>query len=322
MFEYFPGNYVWNLGVVADAEQRRPDRRGRPGLPADPGGRRAGRGRRHAGLPARLDGADRPARRPGRGRREGRAHPHRRPAVLPGHQLPVPGRADAVALRPEPDARPTSACLELAQKVVRPARARGSRRVEIPYEGTDAAGLLQPGAGHRRRPGAGHDHVVNGLDSTKEHMYTSEHWAELAARGISCLMVDQPGTGEALRLQGLTARDRHRGLGRRRASTTCETRDDVDAARIGLVGWSLGGYYAPRAAAFEKRLALVRRLGRQPQLGRGAAPPARARGRAPGPALLGARAVGVGLRRRRRRSSSSPTTCTSTASSSRSPCRS
>ena len=26
--------------------------------------------------------------------------------------------------------------------------------------------------------------------------------------------------------------------------------------RIGLVGWSLGGYYAPRAAAFEKRLAL------------------------------------------------------------------
>jgi fermentation-respiration switch protein FrsA (DUF1100 family) len=33
-------------------------------------------------------------------------------------------------------------------------------------------------------------------------------------------------------------------------------RDDVDADRIGLVGWSLGGYYAPRAAAFEKRLAL------------------------------------------------------------------
>ena len=37
-------------------------------------------------------------------------------------------------------------------------------------------------------------------------MYSSSHWAELAARGISCLMLDQPGTGEALRLQGLTAR--------------------------------------------------------------------------------------------------------------------
>jgi fermentation-respiration switch protein FrsA (DUF1100 family) len=34
-------------------------------------------------------------------------------------------------------------------------------------------------------------------------------------------------------------------------------REDVDPAAIGLVGWSLGGYYAPRAAAFEKRLALV-----------------------------------------------------------------
>ena len=46
----------------------------------------------------------------------------------------------------------------------------------------------------------------NGLDSTKEHMYSSGHWEELAARGISTLMVDCPGSGEALRLQGLTAR--------------------------------------------------------------------------------------------------------------------
>ncbi len=33
-----------------------------------------------------------------------------------------------------------------------------------------------------------------------------------------------------------------------------ETRDDVDPARVGVVGSSLGGYYAPRAAAFEKRI--------------------------------------------------------------------
>jgi hypothetical protein len=31
----------------------------------------------------------------------------------------------------------------------------------------------------------------------------------------------------------------------------------VESSRIGLAGWSLGGDYAPRAAAFEKRLALV-----------------------------------------------------------------
>ena len=33
-----------------------------------------------------------------------------------------------------------------------------------------------------------------------------------------------------------------------------ETRSDLDAARIGLWGVSLGGYYAPRAVAFEKRI--------------------------------------------------------------------
>ena len=87
-------------------------------------------------------------------------------------------------------------------------------------------------------------------------MYISSHWAELAARGISCLMVDCPGSGEALRLQGLTAR-----VDAEAWATACVdyllTRPDVDPARIGLTGWSLGGYYAPRAAAFEKRLALV-----------------------------------------------------------------
>ena len=67
-------------------------------------------------------------------------------------------------------------------------------------------------------------------------------------------MLDQPGTGEALRLQGLTARidtEAWAGAARRlpaRPGTTSTPR------AIGIVGWSLGGYYAPRAAAFEKRL--------------------------------------------------------------------
>jgi hypothetical protein len=69
-------------------------------------------------------------------------------------------------------------------------------------------------------------------------------------------MLDQPGTGEALRLQGSRPGIDAEAWGRRRVDWL-ETRDDVDVARIGVVGWSLGGYYAPRAAAFEKRLALV-----------------------------------------------------------------
>ena len=97
--------------------------------------------------------------------------------------------------------------------------------------------------------------LCNGLDCTKEHMYTSGFAQEFAARGISTLMVDCPGSGEALRLQGLTAQ-----VDTEEWAAACVdyllTRDDVRADRIGLVGWSLGGYYAPRAAAFEKRLAL------------------------------------------------------------------
>jgi dipeptidyl aminopeptidase/acylaminoacyl peptidase len=40
-----------------------------------------------------------------------------------------------------------------------------------------------------------------------------------------------------------------------------ETRDDVDPRRIGLLGVSLGGYYCPRAVAFEPRFALGAVLG-------------------------------------------------------------
>jgi len=96
----------------------------------------------------------------------------------------------------------------------------------------------------------------NGLDSTKEHMYTSGWPKEMAARGISVLQVDCPGSGEALRLQGLTSRVEAEDWARAIVDYLL-IRSDVRADRIGLVGWSLGGYYVPRAAAFEKRLALA-----------------------------------------------------------------
>ena len=40
-----------------------------------------------------------------------------------------------------------------------------------------------------------------------------------------------------------------------------ETRRDLDAARIGMWGVCLGGYYAPRAAAFDKRIKACVALG-------------------------------------------------------------
>ena len=46
---------------------------------------------------------------------------------------------------------------------------------------------------------------LNGLDSTKEMKYRVGLPRWLAQRGVSSLVVDQPGSGEALRLQGLKA---------------------------------------------------------------------------------------------------------------------
>ena len=166
--------------------------------------------------------------------------------------------------------------------------------------------------------------LVNGLDSTKEHMYSSSHWAELAARGISCLMLDQPGTGEALRLQGLTARiDTEAWAGA--AVDWLETRDDVDRARIGIVGWSLGGYYAPRAAAFEKRFALCVAWGANHDWGAVQRRRKEREGERPVPHywehvlwVWGKQATSTTSTS----SSTSPTTSTSRAWSSRSPCRS
>lgn len=125
-------------------------------------------------------------------------------------------------------------------------------RVEIPYEGTHLSALYTRAEGVA---GAAPVLVqVNGLDSTKEMKYRVGLPAWLAKRGVSSVVVDQPGTGEALRLQGLTARyDSEHWASR--VVDWLETRDDIDPKRIGCEGVSLGGYYCPRAVAFEPRFA-------------------------------------------------------------------
>ena len=125
-------------------------------------------------------------------------------------------------------------------------------RVEIPYEGKWISGLLVRAEGVNGR--APMLVQLNGLDSTKEMKYRVGLPAWLARRGVSSLVIDQPGTGEALRLHGMAARyDTEHWASR--VVDWLETRDDVDPARIGLEGVSLGGYYCPRAVAFEPRFA-------------------------------------------------------------------
>lgn len=124
-------------------------------------------------------------------------------------------------------------------------------RVEIPLE----AGTMP--ALYTRAPGEGPKPVVvycNGLDSCKELLYWSWLPKALARRGISTLCVDQPGSGEALRLQNLPV-DPQSESWASRAADWLETQTDVDPKRIGMTGISLGGHFAPRAVAFEPRFA-------------------------------------------------------------------
>jgi dienelactone hydrolase len=124
-------------------------------------------------------------------------------------------------------------------------------RVEIRYRGAGFPALFVRGSGAGPRPCVV---FCNGLDSVKEMIYLSIR-DEFAKRGVSCLMVDQPGVGEALRLGGLHAIVESEQWAAS-ALDYLETRKDVDRQRFGMMGWSLGGYYAPRAAAFEKRFKL------------------------------------------------------------------
>ncbi len=148
--------------------------------------------------------------------------------------------------------------LELYQRVL-DLFARGVRlgrenctRVEIPYEGTHLSALYTRAEGVTGR--APLLVQVNGLDSTKEMKYRVGLPLWLAKRGVSSLVVDQPGTGEALRLHGLTARHDAEHWASRVVDWLVE-HPEVDPGRIGCEGVSLGGYYCPRAVAFEPRFA-------------------------------------------------------------------
>lgn len=127
-------------------------------------------------------------------------------------------------------------------------------RVEIPYEGGSYPGLFMKATSKDGRLAPCMVHT-NGLDSIKEMIYWSGIGDALARRGISTLMIDHPGVGEALRLRSMPGVHDSERWGTA-ALEYLQGRDDVDPARIGIMGWSLGGYYAPRAAAFEPRFAL------------------------------------------------------------------
>ena len=95
-----------------------------------------------------------------------------------------------------------------------------------------------------------------GLDSAKEE--TDCYEQPFLARGMATLAFDGPGQGEAE--YDFAIRGDYE-VAVEAVIDFVATRRDLDAERIGLWGVSLGGYYAPRAAAFEKRASACMALG-------------------------------------------------------------
>ena len=133
-------------------------------------------------------------------------------------------------------------CRNLALPLLRPP----GERVAIPYQDKHLYGNLRKPGGVSRPPLLV---MCMGLDSTKEEMDSNE--SVFLDRGMATLTFDGPGQGEGEYDFGI------RGdyeVAAKAVLDFAAGRSDIDPARIGIWGVSLGGYYAPRAAAFDKRI--------------------------------------------------------------------
>ncbi len=152
---------------------------------------------------------------------------------------------------------PGPAKLEVGRKSLQCQRAGLERRypnmefVEVPFENTTLPAIFMKAPGVSGR--APTVVVFNGMDNCKE-MSILFNGLEFAARGWHTLAIDGPGQGESLRLRGMYARHDYEVAGTA-AYDYVSKRPDVDPKKMVVMGYSFGGYYAGRVAAFEKRYA-------------------------------------------------------------------
>jgi dienelactone hydrolase len=123
----------------------------------------------------------------------------------------------------------------------------GGARVAIPYEhGGTMYGILRRPSEVRRPPVV---ILIPGLDSAKEELHA--YGDDLLRRGMAVLAIDGPGQGE-MEYDYPLRHDYEVPV--RYAIDYLERQPGLSADRIGVLGVSLGGYFAPRAAAFEPRV--------------------------------------------------------------------
>jgi alpha-beta hydrolase superfamily lysophospholipase len=124
-------------------------------------------------------------------------------------------------------------------------------KVEVPYEDKSLPAFFMRAPGV---PGRAPTVVLfDGLDNCKE-MSVLFAGLEFARHGMHTLAIDGPGQGESMRLRGINTRYDYEVAGTAAYNYVIE-RTEVDPKRVTVMGYSFGGYYAPRICAFEKRYA-------------------------------------------------------------------
>jgi len=126
-----------------------------------------------------------------------------------------------------------------------------AERIEVPYEGTTLPGYFfragQAGAARRTLI------FNNGSDGSAVGAWTGGIAAALG-RGWNAMTFDGPGQNAALVRQGLAFRpDWEKVI--TPVVDFLSARSDVDEEKLALLGVSQGGYWVPRALAFEHRIA-------------------------------------------------------------------
>lgn len=255
MFEPFPGNYVWNLqanlALICGGNHGEIDAANRPVMDAAKAGADAGTGALFDSWIAVADQVT----------ANGEADEAAGYLLSAGAKyLRASGYYLSAERMQSRDYAPRWAAYDRGLKLyARGMKLRGLHVdfVEIPYEdGSYPAIFIHDGSGTPRPALVS----VNGLDSMKEQVDMAGHARANLDRGMNTLLVDQPGTGEALRKRGLTAIYD----GERWGSPAFDyllTRSDVIADKIGIFGLSFGGYHAPRIAANDARFALCAVMG-------------------------------------------------------------
>jgi len=122
--------------------------------------------------------------------------------------------------------------------------------VEVPYEGTTLPALFMKAPSSVSAPTVV---VLNGMDNAKE-MSVFFCGLEFARRGFNTFCMDGPGMGEVRRMRDMPSRYDYEVPGAA-AFDYLQRRSEVDAERVAIMGYSFGGYYSSRVAAFEKRYA-------------------------------------------------------------------